>query len=90
MTSKLIVTFVVSLIALSACDSAKRALSPEIVKGNERYLVIRDILKLPGKKEEVAANYCKKHGRIARFQSKGGDHWQCYDARDCTTYFCVE
>src|SRR5437867_11605216 len=64
---------------------------PQILGGNERYVVIKDRWGF-GLKEKVAANYCKKFGRIAQFQSRGGDAPGCSgrEANLCNTYLCVQ
>ena len=64
---------------------------PTVVAANERYVTLYDSIGIPGKMEQTATAHCQKFGRIAQFQSKGGDGYQCSGRNSnlCSTYTCV-
>lgn len=65
---------------------------PQIVSGNERYVVVLDRWGFGNKKQAVATNWCRKYGRIAQFQARGGDGPGCSGRSSnlCNTYACVQ
>ena len=90
-------TLVVALaIALAGCATTPGGgggfFDPTVVSSNERYINLIDHIGLPGKVEQMAADHCRKFGRIAQFQSRGGAGWQCSGRSSnlCSTYTCVE
>lgn len=93
MKTKLLLVIVASVIILLGCASARGGrgfFEPEIVSGNERYVTLWDNIGIPGKVEKAANAYCKRFGRFAEYQSKGGDAFECYNKNLCTTYKCVQ
>jgi hypothetical protein len=87
-----IVVVVVALLVAGCQPGGGGLFAPEVVSGNERYVVVHDVIGMPGGAQNTAATYCKGFGRIAQYQSKGGDDWQCSgrSANLCTTYACVQ
>jgi len=78
------------LLAGCATNGGGSFFDPEVVGGNERYVVVYDPIGLPGKSQQTAENHCSTYGRIAQFQTQGGNAYQCSHVAYCATYLCVE
>lgn len=83
---KLILTMT---LLLSGCATQGGFFAPTVASGNSSYVVIHDPFGLPGKAQQAAEAYCSSHGKVARFQSMGGNSYQCTSINYCSTYHCV-
>lgn len=76
--------------AIVSCAGGGGVGRPQILGGNETYVVLKDRWGF-GEAPKVAAEHCSKFGRTAQFQSRGGDAPGCSgrESNLCYTYRCV-
>jgi len=81
---------VLLIVATIASCAGSGVGQPQILGGNETYVVLKDRWGV-GEAQKAAANHCGKFGRTAQFQSRGGDAPGCSgrEANLCYTYRCV-
>lgn len=85
-----LLTSVLLVVATIASCAGSGVGQPQILGGNETYVVLKDRWGA-GEAPKAAANHCSQYGRRAQFQSRGGDAPGCSgrEANLCYTYRCV-
>lgn len=84
------ITLILATLLITGCaTNGGNFFDPEVVGGNERFVVIHDPFGIPGKSQAAAESHCSTHGRYAQFQSMGGNAFQCTHVAYCQTYVCT-